>query len=99
MLAETAMQDMRFAARSLARRPLFTVVASLTLSLGIATTTAMFTLVDGIVLRPLPYPHSDQLVEIVQSYPEKKLDRWTLSQQNAATYLGLNSFESFAAHA
>ncbi|HEY2856257.1 MAG TPA: ABC transporter permease [Gemmatimonadaceae bacterium] len=99
MLAETVLQDTRFAIRSFSRRPLFTIAVILTLALGIATATAMFTLVDGIVLRPLPYPRADRLVEVMQSYPEKKLDRWTLSQQNAAMYLGSSSFESFAAHA
>ncbi|HXT17618.1 MAG TPA: ABC transporter permease [Gemmatimonadaceae bacterium] len=99
LLVETAFQDVRFAVRSLARRPVFAGVVIATLALGIATATAMFTLVDDIVLRPLPFRQPDRLVEVVQSFPEKKLDRWTLSQQNTATYLGLTSFESFAAHA
>ena len=93
-----ALSDIRYAVRALARRPAFTVVAALTLALGIATATAMFTLVDGIVLRPLPYTRSDRLVEVMQSYPEKKLDRWTLSQENAATYYGVKSFAAFAAY-
>ena len=46
--------DVRFSARTLVRRPLFTIVSALTLALGVATATAMFTLVDGILLRPLP---------------------------------------------
>lgn len=98
MLGETLLSDSRLALRGLARRPLFSVIVVATLALGIATATAMFTLVDGIVLRPLPYPRPERLVEVMQSYPEKSLDRWTLSQQNAATYLDLKSFESFAAH-
>jgi len=99
MFAETVLQDLRLALRSLSRRPLFAVVVTATLTLGIGMATAMFSLVDGIVLRPLPYPRADRLVEVMQSYPEKKLDRWTLSQENAATYLDLKSFQSFAAHA
>ena len=97
--ADNVRSDARFAARILARRPLFTTVAALTLALGVSTATAMFTLVNGVVLRPLPYERPDRLVEVMQSFPEKKLDRWTLSQENAATYLAVNSFASFAAHA
>lgn len=48
MFAETVLQDTRVGIRSLSRRPLFTLVVTLTLALGIATATAMFTLVDGI---------------------------------------------------
>src|SRR6185437_2921984 len=87
----------RFAARVLVRRPLFTTVAVLTLALGVSTSTVMFTLVDGVVLGPLPYAHPERLVEVMHSFPEKKLDRWTLSQENAATYMGVKSFDAFAA--
>jgi len=61
---EDAARDVRYALRSLARAPGFTLVAVVTLSLGIGATTAMFTLVDGVLLRPLPYPDSDRLVAI-----------------------------------
>ena len=97
--ADNVGSDARFAARVLVRRPLFTTVAALTLALGVSTSTAMFTLVDGVVLRPLPYAHPERLVEVMQSFPEKKLDRWTLSQENAATYMGVKSFDAFAAYA
>ncbi|HEV8448785.1 MAG TPA: ABC transporter permease [Gemmatimonadaceae bacterium] len=96
---DTLTRDVWFAVRSLVRLPLFAAAAILTLALGIATTTAMFTIVDGVVLRPLPYPHSERLFELLQSYPEKNLDRWTLSQANAAGYMGVKSFEGFAAYA
>jgi hypothetical protein len=70
------------------------------LALGIGTTSAMFSLVDGILLRPLPFPHPDRIVEFLQSYPEKGLDRFSLSQANVAVYRDrVRDFESFAAHA
>jgi len=96
---DTLTRDVWFAVRSLVRLPLFAAAAILTLALGIATTTAMFTIVDGVVLRPLPYPHSERLFELLQSYPEKNLDRWTLSQANAAGYMGVKRCEGFAAYA
>jgi predicted permease len=56
--------DMRFAARSLLRYPAFTAVAVLTLALGIGANTAVFTLVDGVLLRPLPFRDADQLLSM-----------------------------------
>jgi predicted permease len=83
---ESLLADGRYAVRALRRAPAFTTIATITLALGIGATTAMFTLVDGILLRPLPYPDADRLVRVIQSYPEKGLDTWGLSQQNVATY-------------
>ena len=83
---ESLLADGRYALRTLRRTPAFTMVATITLALGIGATTAMFTLVDGILLRPLPYPDAERLVRIIQSYPEKGLDTWGLSQQNVAMY-------------
>jgi putative ABC transport system permease protein len=58
------LQDLRFAARGLLRRPAFTIVAALTLALGIGATTAIFSVLDAVLIRPLPYPHSDRMVAI-----------------------------------
>src|SRR3990172_2652076 len=58
------MNDLRLALRRLARHPGFTTVAVVTLGLGVGGTTAIFTLIDGIVLQPLPYPGAERLVTL-----------------------------------
>ena len=58
------MHNLRFALRQLRRSPAFTFVAVLTLALGIGATTAIFGVVDGVVLKPLSYPHPEQLVSV-----------------------------------
>ena len=63
---ETALQDMRYAARTLWRAPLFTVAATLTLAIGIGVNTAMFAVVYGVLIRPLPYADADRLYVLFQ---------------------------------
>ncbi len=63
---DNLIQDLRFAFRSLARRPGFTAVAVLTLALGVGATTAIFSVVHAVVLSPLPYPHPDRVVALWQ---------------------------------
>src|SRR5437764_14331001 len=59
---ESIVRDLRYAIRSLRNRPAFTLTVIATLALGIGANTAIFTLVDALVLRPLPVPHPEQLV-------------------------------------
>jgi putative ABC transport system permease protein len=95
---ESLRSDVRFAFRGLRKRPTFTAVAVATLALGIGATSAVFSLIDGVLLRPLPFPRPDRLVWFRQSFPEKGLDDWTLSQENVAMYRDrVRDFESFAA--
>src|SRR4051795_11947691 len=56
--------DLKYALRTLAKSPAFTAVAILTLALGIGASTAIFTVLDAVLLRPLPYPNQERIVEL-----------------------------------
>src|SRR5262245_350752 len=69
MLAHAA-RDARYAIRQLIKAPGFTVVAVLTLALGVGTTTAIFSVVNGVLLRPLPYPEPASLMRVHEIVPQ-----------------------------
>lgn len=63
----TIIQDIRYGLRTLRTSPAFTIVALLAIVLGIASTTAIFSVVDGVLLHPLPYPDSEQILSVSQT--------------------------------
>ncbi len=65
----TVIQDLRFAARTLLRRPGFTAVVLLTLAVGIGSTTAIYSVVDGVLLRPLPFPEAERIHQLWEGTP------------------------------
>ncbi len=73
------MQDLRYALRTLAKQPLFTLVAVLTLTLGIGANTAIFSLIYQVLLRPLPYADADRLVFVWNTYPLMGLPQASVS--------------------
>jgi putative ABC transport system permease protein len=87
---DTLLHDVRFGWRLLRRSPGFTIAAVLALALGIGATTAVFTLLDGVVLRPLPYPDPDRLAMVWETNDAKGLSHERLSPVNFMDYRGLS---------
>lgn len=79
-------RDLRFTVRGLSRRPAFTLAAVLTLALGIGATTAIFSVVYSVLIRPLPYPNADELVRIRYSAPGINLADLQASSNMYLTY-------------
>src|SRR5260221_7373244 len=76
---DALLRDIRHAVRNLARTPGFAIVTILTLALGIRANTAIFSVVNAVILRPLGYPHPDRLVYISRQVPQMGLDQLWLS--------------------
>jgi putative ABC transport system permease protein len=87
---ETLWQDARFGARVLRRNPGFTLLAVMTLSLGIGANTAIFSVVYGVLLRPLPYQHGGQLVVLKQQAPLARNDNLNFSVKEIDDYRAQN---------
>jgi predicted permease len=94
VLVESVAKDLRYGARALLRQPAYTVPAVLTLALGIGATTAVFALVDGILVSRLPYPASDRLVGANVVYPGGGLEaaRRAIKTMDVASYADGHAF-------
>ncbi|HTH50078.1 MAG TPA: ABC transporter permease, partial [Candidatus Limnocylindria bacterium] len=94
---ENLMRDFRFGVRQLRRNPGFTTVAVFTLALAIGANLTIFALIDGILLRPLPFPGGDRLVTTIQSFPLSGVERSRASLANYYDYrTHIKSFASVA---
>jgi len=74
------LQDAKYGLRTMAKNPSFTAVAVLTLGLAIGANTAIFSVVNAVLLQPLPYKNPEQLVRIYSQFPTMKFDRFWLSR-------------------
>ena len=94
---ETLLQDLKYGFRVLLKSPGFTTVAILTLALGIGVNTALFSIVNAVLLDPLPFPHSEQLVTLYESKPH--FDKGSFSYPDFLDLQSQNrSFSSVAAY-
>jgi predicted permease len=94
---ESLLQDLRYGARTLRKSPGFSLVAILTLALGIGANTAIFSVVNGVLLNPLPFEKPQQLVSIFQEIPNFK--NGSISYPNFVDWRKMNrTFENIAAY-
>jgi len=92
------MQDFRYAVRLLVRHPGFTLVAVLALALGIGANAAIFSVVNAVLLRPLPYPDSSRLMVVWDQLTKLGLEHFPVSYANYLDYRAHNrAFEDLAA--
>jgi putative ABC transport system permease protein len=92
------LQDLRYGLRRLRQSPGFTLIAVLALGLGIGANTAIFSLLDAVVLRPLPYPHPERLVQIWASSPEQGLTEAEVSVPKFRELRDSGAFASVTAY-
>ena len=91
-------QDFAFAIRSFRKSPAFTVVAVATIALGIGANTAIFSVVNGVLLRPLPFADEDSLVMVRGRWPVRNVEKAGISTGNLADFIrDTTAFAEFAA--
>jgi len=72
---DTLSKDVRYGFRSLLKRPAFTVIAVITLALGIGANTAIFSTINALLLKPLPFPDPDRIVALWDKVPSRGVER------------------------
>src|SRR5262245_6915818 len=93
------MKDLKYAVRSLRRQPAFTVITMLTLVLGIGANTAVFSVVRGVLLRPLPYPQPERLEYITSQFPGLGFNQFWISAPEFVEFRDNNkAFSSVGAY-
>src|SRR5215216_2751465 len=95
---ETLLQDLRYGFRMLARKPAFTIVAALALALGIGANTAIFSVVNAVLLRPLPFKDPDRLMIVWEDNTKLGFPKDTPAPANFVDWRDQNQvFEDMAA--
>lgn len=79
---DSLLRDVKFSARSLLKRPTLTIIAIITLAIGIGSNTAIFSVVNALLIKPLPFPELDRVVAVWESRPERGAQRLEASMAN-----------------
>jgi len=99
---ETLFQDLRYGVRMLLKNPGFTLIAVFTLALGIGANTAIFSVINGVLLKPLPYREPDRIFQVLRRYPSGmsgplSATKFSFYRQHNQTFEGLAACDVFGA--